>query len=364
MSSSSTSIPFKNDHTLSSTAATKTFTSTAAKRIEWDDLDPLKYYSLNFIIGGTIDLVMYPLDVIRTRLQVQGSSNVHQSFPHYGGTYDGFKKLHSHEGFKGFYKGFLTSEFGYLCSRGVYFGTYEIFKQSLFRISNISNENPDSFENSQKLLYITTISGAMAESLASFIWVPFDVATQSVQIQGSLNHPKYRGGRDVFQKIYGERGIKGLYRGFGATMMRNVPYSGIWWGSYELSKSKLHDCNIRGFLGIKDRSRNMTLSVAGSTDQHNVEDEDPLVHMISGFAAALIATTLTNPLDVAKTRLQTGVFPAGQKPNFISVIKDTIRKEGVRALWKGLVPSLLTSTPYSMISIILYEEVKKLSLKN
>jgi len=195
---------------------------------------------------------------------------------------------------------------------------------------------------------------------ATLIWVPFDVATQTVQIQDPKN-PEYRPGVHVFKKIYQERGFTGLYRGFGATMIKNVPFSGIWWGTYEITKKKVEQLNIRELLHIKERS-NKTLSVSEG-NAHKVQDEDPITHLISGFAAAVISTTLTNPLDVAKTRLQTGTFEKNQKVNFISVIKDTIRKEGVRALWKGLVPSLLTSTPYSMMSIILYEEVKKLSLK-
>ncbi|KAN0052754.1 hypothetical protein ACTA71_006860 [Dictyostelium dimigraforme] len=327
------------------------------KRIQWDDLDPKKYYFYNFLLGGSIDLLMFPLDVIRTRLQVQGSQNVIQSFPQYNGTFDGFRKLIRLEGKKALYKGFLTSECGYLCSRAIYFGSYEFVKQAFLKGRSDSDSD---------LLFVTTISGGISEALASVVWVPFDVATQSVQIQGSLSQPKYRGGSDVFKKIYGEKGIKGLYKGFGATIIRNVPYSGIWWGTYEISKSKLTQINIRQKLGLKERSSH-SLAVSAEIDKnnpsHEVENEDPIIHFISGFFAAVFATTITNPLDVAKTRLQTGVFPENEKPNFYTIIKSTIKKEGIRALWKGLVPSLLTSTPYSMISIFLYEEVKKLSLK-
>ncbi|KAF2077378.1 hypothetical protein CYY_001306 [Polysphondylium violaceum] len=326
------------------------------KRIQWDDLDPKKYYFFNGLLGGSIDLMMYPLDVIRTRLQVQGSISIQQKFPHYTGTFDGLKKLYTNEGFKGYYKGFLTSEVGYLSSRAIYFGTYEVLKQSFQKFTNQSHLD----ESSEQLFMITTISGGIAEMFATLIWVPFDVATQTVQIQDPKN-PEYRPGLHVFKKIYQERGFTGLYRGFGATMIKNVPFSGIWWGTYELTKKKVEQLNIREKLNIRERT-NKTLSVSDGKP-HQVQDEDPITHLISGFAAAVISTTITNPLDVAKTRLQTGTFEKGQKVNFISVIKDTVRKEGVRALWKGLVPSLLTSTPYSMMSIILYEEVKKLSLK-
>jgi len=109
------------------------------KRIQWDDLDPKKYYFFNGLLGGSIDLMMYPLDVIRTRLQVQGSISINQKFPHYTGTFDGLRKLYQHEGFKGYYKGFLTSEVGYLSSRAIYFGTYEVLKQSFQKFTNQSH---------------------------------------------------------------------------------------------------------------------------------------------------------------------------------------------------------------------------------
>ncbi|EGC37724.1 hypothetical protein DICPUDRAFT_76676 [Dictyostelium purpureum] len=338
------------------------------KKIQWDDLDPKKYYFYNFLLGGSIDLLMYPLDVIRTRLQVQGSHNITQSFPQYNGTMDGFRKLVGLEGKKALYKGFLTSELGYLTSRGIYFGSYEISKQTIRKFFN------KDLESDSDLFFVTTVSGAISEALASFVWVPFDVATQTVQIQGSLQEPKYKPGLGVFQKIYQEKGMRGLYKGFGATMIRNVPYSGIWWGTYEMSKLKLTEFNIREKLHMKERTGKV-LSVHETHHNNNinnnnnnnkdyeVENEDPIIHFFSGFFAAVFATTITNPLDVAKTRLQTGSFGPNERPNFYTIIKSTIKKEGVRALWKGLVPSLLTSAPYSMISIFLYEEVKKLSLK-
>eukprot|EP01133_Synstelium_polycarpum_P003431 gene3431-3896_t len=343
--------PTTIDHGLGSgeTAATKPKRS-PNQRITWDDLDPKKYYFYNILFGLTIDAFMYPLDVVRTRLQVQGSSIINQSFPHYTGTWNGLNKIHQYEGWRGFYKGFMPSETGYMTSRIVYYGVYEQFKQYM-----------------QKSDYGTSsayLAGGLAEFLSLAIWVPFDVTTLKCQIQGHTIKNR-------------------AAMGFGATVFRNVPYSAIWWGSYENTKEKLHHYNIREYFGLPSRPKQQ-LSVAESEsftdiEMHMVENEDPIVHVLSGLAAACISTTLTNPLDVAKTRLQTGsiaefgiktgthhneslVASIFRRSHLLAVLKDTIQKEGVRALWKGMIPSLLTSAPYSMISILVYEEVKKLSL--
>ncbi|EFA77930.1 mitochondrial substrate carrier family protein [Heterostelium album PN500] len=336
-----------------------------AQKITWDDLDPKKYYFYNMLFGASIDGFMYPLDVVRTRLQVQGSSIIKQTFPVYTGTFNGMKNIYKYEGLRGFYKGFLPSEVGYLSSKIVYFGVYEQSKQYL---------NRSEFGAASSYL-----SGGIAELSNLVIWVPFDVTTQKCQIQGHLGETK--SAWSIFRQTYEERGIRGLYRGFGATVVRNVPYSAVWWGSYENTKNYLHQLDIRGKLGLPARNSDHLAVAEQLDDSHLVENEDPIVHMLAGLTAAVISTTLSNPLDVAKTRLQTGSIAQFENHNqatanqpktlssflkrshFISVLVDTVKREGVRALWKGLVPSLLTSAPYSMISIIVYEEVKKLSLK-
>ncbi|EGG18534.1 mitochondrial substrate carrier family protein [Cavenderia fasciculata] len=357
---------FTNAQTTSSPSEHNRHRPTSTSTISWDDMDPKKYYGYNMIFCLAIDGMMYPLDVVRTRLQVQGSSIVAQNFPHYNGTWDGLKSISRLEGYKGFYRGFINCEVGYLSSKMVYFGCYEQSKQYL-KNNNFGHTS-------------SYISGALAELSSLAIWVPFDVTTQKCQIQGKTN--KYVNAYEIFKQSYNERGVRGLYRGFGATIIRNVPYSAIWWGTYEHSKDILHKIDIRAKLGLPQRSTTQYLAV--SENDHEVENEDPVVHMFAGFTSAVISTVLCNPFDVIKTRLQTGSYQSIinnqtttttanvsnnatssssssrwsiiRHSHFLQVFTDTIKREGVKALWKGIVPSLITSAPYSMISIIVYEE--------
>ncbi|GAM27643.1 hypothetical protein SAMD00019534_108190 [Acytostelium subglobosum LB1] len=340
-------------------------------RITWDDLDLKKYYGYNMMFGATIDAIMYPLDMMRTRMQVQGSSIVNQTFPVYNSTFHGIKNIYSNEGIRGFYKGFFTSEFGYLFSRVIYFGCYEKSKQYLAQ----NDFGPAS----------AYIAGGLAELSGSAISVPFDVTTQKCQIQGHLG--KTLTPFEIFRQTYNDRGVRGLYRGFGITIMRNVPYSAVWWGVYETTKIKLAKLDIRSRLGLPPRvTHGLLVSDDEEQDGHHVENEDPFIHMLAGLTAAIITTTLSNPLDVIKTRLQTSpahyqfggsstssngsnISGAGplrslvNRSHFLTVFFDTIQKEGAWALWKGLTPALMTSAPYAMFSILVYEHVKKLSLK-
>eukprot|EP00026_Physarum_polycephalum_P009563 Phypoly_transcript_09691.p1 GENE.Phypoly_transcript_09691~~Phypoly_transcript_09691.p1 ORF type:complete len:383 (+),score=32.76 Phypoly_transcript_09691:112-1260(+) len=357
------------------------------------DLNPYKFFTYNAACTFVLDAPFYPVDVIRTRMQVQGSTLQNTSFPKYHNTWDAAKKLIKHEGTKGLFQGFLTCEFGYATSHVIYYGVYEATKQSLQPMF------PD-LDAKVKVFITTCIGGAAAELGSCAMWVPFDVATQRLQIQGSLEPCKYHNGYYLLQHIYKTEGVRGLYRGFGATLIRNIPSSAAWWSTYEVTKSYLHQFDVRKLLHLPPRNTQdmlvATTSCSSSDNDHGshsrgrqVENEDPVIHCIAGVVAAATATTLTNPLDVAKTRLQTTTshhiashnttfslynnvdkarvsrtiasFQNSIKNthNIFSVLALTLQQEGIKALGKGLVPALLISTPYSVIAIVIYEQVKK-----
>ena len=55
-------------------------------------------------------------------------------------------------------------------------------------------------------------------------------------IQGTPEATKYSGGIDAVRKILKVDGVRGLYRGFGMSVMTYSPSSAIWWGSYGASQ--------------------------------------------------------------------------------------------------------------------------------
>lgn len=56
--------------------------------------------------------------------------------------------------------------------------------------------------------------------------------SQKLMVQGYSGHQKYNGGLDVARKIIKSDGIRGLYRGFGLSVMTYAPSSAVWWASY------------------------------------------------------------------------------------------------------------------------------------
>jgi solute carrier family 25 phosphate transporter 23/24/25/41 len=77
--------------------------------------------------------------------------------------------------------------------------------------------------------------------------------------------------------------------------------------------------------------------------------------------AGAVAQTAIYPMDLVKTRLQTGVCEGGKAPKLGVLMKDIWVLEGPRAFYRGLVPSLLGIIPYAGIDLAAYETLKDMS---
>ena len=60
--------------------------------------------------------------------------------------------------------------------------------------------------------------------------------SQKLMVQGYSGHARYKGGIDVARKVIKADGIRGLYRGFGLSVMTYAPSSAVWWASYGSSQ--------------------------------------------------------------------------------------------------------------------------------
>ena len=257
----------------------------SGQMIEWEDLDKKRYY----LIGPTLFLFVrgfvYPFNLIKTRLFMQQHSSV------YSGTFDAFKKVLKHEGVRGLYKGYLVSSLG-LISGQLYITTYELLRSSLHG-------------------YGTEMKGLMAgfgaTLVAQSVTVPVDVISQHMMMQGQVVQPprkagayilvknvdyiipkndkvKLRGSVTILRDVVKTEGIGGLYRGYVVSMMTYAPNSALWWMFYS------------GFY-----RRTVELGMIEVCPVF-------LLQGGCGVVSALVAATLTNPLDVVRTRYQVSIL--------------------------------------------------------
>lgn len=228
------------------------------KQVEWQHIDKLKYYTLGsaFFIG--INAVLYPTDVIKTRLQVQRTNAL------YKGTFDALFKTLKSEGLKGLYKGFLVSQLSVLAGH-FYVTSYEVSRSKM----SFLNDGSRGF-----------VAGGFAAIMEQFLANPIEVVSQKLMIQGQgETKAKLKGAARISIDVFKDQGVRGFYRGFLASLLTGALGSAVWWGSY-----------------------GVYLDVIG----HYAPDGSShlLIQSMSGGLSGLNAAVVGNPFDIVRTRLQ------------------------------------------------------------
>jgi len=147
--------------------------------------------------------------------------------------------------------------------------------------------------------------------------------------QAATGPPKYKGPVDVAKSLFREGGIRSVYKGSVATLLRDVPASAAYFGSYELIQRAM----VSGDGDRSDLSIGKTIFAGGMAGVFN---------WIIGIGP-----------DVMKSRLQTA--PEGTYNGVRDVFRQIVREEGVRGFTKGAVPVLLRAFPANACCFLGYE---------
>lgn len=297
--------------------------------IEWEDLDKRKFYSFGVFMTMSIRATVYPATLIRTRLQVQKGKSL------YNGTFDAFFKILRSEGVRGLYRGFMVNTFT-LISGQAYITTYELIRKY---VSNFTNDNT----------LKSLVAGGSASLVAQTITVPIDVVSQQLMMQGQGEHltrfrirPRMEGGkpqmmfgqtRDIIAQIFAADGFRGFYRGYVASLLTYIPNSAVWWPFYHFYAEQLS-------------------KMAPSDCPHLI------LQAMAGPLAAATASTVTNPMDVVRARVQ-----VEGRTSVLETLKLLIVEEGFWGMTKGLSARIISSTPTAIVMVVGYETLKKLSLR-
>ncbi|XP_078286145.1 solute carrier family 25 member 44-like [Rhinoraja longicauda] len=295
--------------------------------IEWEDMDKKKFYSVGSLMALSIRIGMYPIILIRTRLQVQKGRS------HYKGTSDAFSKILNSEGLRGLYRGFPVNVFT-LISGQAYITTYELMRMY---VSHYSNNNAVK----------SVIAGGSASIVAQSCIMPCDVISQHLMMAGQsgykgrfdlsqttgTNRQTFGQAKEVIVNIFKIDGPRGFYRGYLAALLMYIPHSAVWWPSYHFYAEQI--------------------SVWTPSEWPHL-----IIQAIAGPLAAITASTVTNPMDVIKTRVQVG------DKSIIDTSRQLLREEGAWGFTKGLTARILSAAPTALAMVVGYETLKKMSLKD
>lgn len=197
-------------------------------------------------VSGMIGIsVMYPVDVVKTRIQETcGKTNAMEIC----------KRVYVKEGFGAMYKGLIPQLMGTGPDKAISLATRNWFMSA--------------FEDSYSYTAIMASAGG-AGAVQSVIMSPVEIIKVRMQLDSA----------QTARRIIAELGMKGLYRGYSACFLRDVTFSTTYFTLYEMSKQMF--------------------------DIHP-DSSSLLVRLAAGTAAGIPAAFLTTPLDVFKTRLQAG----------------------------------------------------------
>jgi solute carrier family 25 iron transporter 28/37 len=275
--------------------------------------------TVNFISGaiaGTAEHCgMYPIDTIKTHLQANKNSKIIKT------TLDIWKK----EGLRGYFRGITAVFWGAAPAHAVYFSVYELLKNHLI----------NRFMIHEHLAF--SIAGVIATLMSDAIFCPTDAIKQRRQ----LNVKEYSGTFHAAKVIIKNEGIKALYAGYTTTVIMNIPYGAIYFPMYEYSKKKLN-----------------------KRFSNNNQEYISFVHTFAGGFAGIIASGITNPLDVAKTKLQTQGDLGVKYRGLLDAMYKIWLEDGVRGYLRGIGPRMMFNSLSAGICWTTYEYMKYFLTKN
>lgn len=266
---------------------------------------------------GLVEIcLMHPLDVLKTRFQIQRWA----TDPHsYRSLRDSFRVIFQTEGVFGFYKGILPPILAETPKRAVKFSTFEQYKKLLGHASV-----------SPALTF--AIAGLGSGLTEAIVVNPFEVVKIGLQVNRNTftEQPSTLAyARQIIKKE--GLGLQGLNKGLTATLARHGIFNMVYFGFYY---------NVKSIIPV---------------------NKDPTLEFLRkfgiGFVSGTIGSVINIPFDVAKSRIQ-GPQPVPGEIKYRTCFKTlaTIyQEEGFLALYKGLLPKIMRLGPGGAVMLLVYE---------
>lgn len=285
------------------------------------------HFALGSVAGAFGAFMVYPIDLVKTRMQNQRSARVGQLL--YKNSIDCFQKVIRNEGFRGLYSGVLPQLVGVAPEKAIKLTVNDLVRG---KFTDIQSGNIP--------LTAEILAGGSAGACQVIFTNPLEIVKIRLQIQGEAMKAAAREGEQVTKRsalwIVRHLGLVGLYKGASACLLRDVPFSAIYFPTYSHLKKDYFGESPTKKLGI------LQLLTAGA---------------IAGMPAAY----LTTPCDVIKTRLQ---VETRKGDTSYSGLRDAatkvFREEGFRAFFKGGAARVLRSSPQFGFTLAGYEVLQGL----
>lgn len=289
--------------------------------------DSLYSFFLGSIAGCIGATVVYPIDLVKTRMQAQRGKSLYKN------SFDCFKKIMAKEGIKGLYSGLGAQLVGVAPEKAI-----KLTVNDLVRKIGTDDEG--------RITMKWEIAAGMSAGATQVIFTnPLEIVKIRLQMQGGTS--KITAPGDIPKKhlnasqIIKQLGLKGLYKGASACLLRDVPFSAIYFPTYAHLKKTLFN------FDPYDPTKNAKLS--------------SWQLLISGALAGAPAAFFTTPADVIKTRLQIESKRGETKYSGIGhAARVILKEEGIGAFFKGSIARVFRSSPQFGFTLASYELLQNL----
>ncbi|XP_028366168.1 calcium-binding mitochondrial carrier protein Aralar1 isoform X2 [Phyllostomus discolor] len=274
-------------------------------------------FTLGSVAGAVGATAVYPIDLVKTRMQNQRGTGSVVGELMYKNSFDCFKKVLRYEGFFGLYRGLIPQLIGVAPEKAIKLTVNDFVRDKFTR------------RDGSIPLFAEILAGGCAGGSQVIFTNPLEIVKIRLQVAGEIT----TGPRVSALSVLRDLGIFGLYKGAKACFLRDIPFSAIYFPVYAHCKLLLadEDGHVGGF---------------------NL--------LAAGAMAGVPAASLVTPADVIKTRLQVAAR-AGQTTysGVIDCFRKILREEGPSAFWKGTAARVFRSSPQFGVTLVTYELLQR-----
>ncbi|KAH8599900.1 calcium-binding mitochondrial carrier protein-like protein Aralar1 [Bisporella sp. PMI_857] len=295
---------------------------TATQNFLHSVLESAHHFALGSLAGAFGAFMVYPIDLVKTRMQNQRTSRVGEML--YKNSLDCAKKVIKNEGVKGLYSGVLPQLVGVAPEKAIKLTVNDLVRGYF------------SGSDGQIKIRHEILAGGSAGACQVIFTNPLEIVKIRLQVQGEIAKTHSDVPRRSAMWIVRNLGLVGLYKGASACLLRDVPFSAIYFPTYNHLKRDYFGETPTKSLGI------LQLLTAGA---------------IAGMPAAY----LTTPCDVIKTRLQVEARKGESSYTSLRHCATTVfREEGFKAFFKGGPARIMRSSPQFGFTLAGYEVLQNL----
>jgi hypothetical protein len=260
--------------------------------------------------------VVYPIDKLKTRVQLVPQSDTR-------GLFRIISDIVKHEGPAYLFRGISAQLAGVPFVKGCSLATNNFMRHNIFKEGIGQKKKLAAWEE--------VVAGTATGIVTSIMYTPSERVKILMQTQGMPGGmPKGTSLTDTISSIVQQSGVKELWRGFNATLLREIPFCTINYTTYNAAKRY-----------FKEEDGSIT----------------PLHAFASGILGGANAAALDTPADAIKTRIQNS--PAGTYKGIVDCARKTFQADGLAPFYRGIIPRAMMVGPKYGCILLVYEKLQK-----